>query len=286
MGEAGVMSSESPEVDRSEPAREEDRPAAPSLLDIARARTPARILLGRAGGAYRTDTWLKLRGDHALARDAVLTELDLLRDFGEAFVTEWGLFEVATAAATKSDYLLRPDMGRELTSSAVAELRRRCPPDAELQVAVGDGLSASAVRAQVPPLLPLLRAHAERRGWRFGQPFFVRHARVGVLNGIGEALNALVVVLLIGERPGLATAESLSAYMAYRPRPGHDDSQRNLISNIHARGVKTEEAAQRIARLAELMIASGASGVTVKEEAVAPALPAADGACGLGRPVR
>ena len=152
----------------------------------------------------------------------------------------------------------------------------RCPLGVEFQVAVADGLSATAVRNQVPPLLPLLRAQALGRGWRFGQPFLLRHARVGVINGIGETLNAAVVVLLIGERPGLATAESLSAYMAYRPRAGHDDSQRNLISNIHARGVTSERAAERIARLAELMIACGSSGVTVKEEAVAPALPTAE----------
>ena len=91
-----------------------------------------------------------------------------------------------------------------------------------------------------------------------------------MLNDIGETLNPAVVVLLIGERPGLATAESLSAYMAFRPRVGHDDSQRNLISNIHARGVLPEQAAERIGRLAELLIARGASGVTVKEEGISP----------------
>ena len=89
----------------------------------------------------------------------------------------------------------------------------------------------------MPALLPLLAAEADHRGWRFGRPFFIRHGRVGVLNDIGEMLDPAVVVLLIGERPGLATAESLSAYMAYRPRAGHDDARRNLISNIHARGV-------------------------------------------------
>ena len=117
------------------------------------------------------------------------------------------------------------------------------PAGADLQVAIADGLSAAAVRAQVPALLPMIAAEAARRGWRFGRPFFVRHGRVGVLNDIGELLDPAVVVLLIGERPGLATAESLSAYMAYRPRAGHDDARRNLISNIHARGVPPDEAA-------------------------------------------
>ena len=93
------------------------------------------------------------------------------------------------------------------------------------------------------------------------------------MNDIGEILDPAVVVLLIGERPGLATAESLSAYMAYRPRPGHDDSRRNLISNIHARGVPCDQAADRIARLAEQMIALSASGVTVKEQETPRLLP-------------
>ena len=100
-----------------------------------------------------------------------------------------------------------------------------------------------------------------------------RHGRVGVLNDIGEVLDPAVVVLLIGERPGLATAESLSAYMAYRPRAGHDDSRRNLISNIHARGVPPAEAAPRIARLAEQMIRLATSGVAVKEEWAPAAVP-------------
>ena len=202
----------------------------------------------------------------------MLAEVDLVRDFGDAFVAEWGLFEVATLAGTKSEYLLRPELGRLLSEQAKDELRKRCVGGAELQVAIADGLSAMAVRAQVPALLPLLKAEATRRGWRFGQPFLIRHGRVGVLNDIGDALEPQVVVLLIGERPGLATAESLSAYMAFRPRSGHDDSHRNLISNIHSRGVSSEEGAGRIARLAELMIARGASGVGVKEMRWRPGL--------------
>ena len=231
--------------------------------------TPARIFTGRAGAAYTTATWLKLRVDHALARDAVFAEIDLLRDLGEAFVAQWGLFEVATLAETKNDYLLRPDLGRSLSATAKTELKNRCAPGADFQVAIGDGLSATAVRTQVPALLPLLREQAAQRGWKFGQPFLIRHARVGTLNDIGEILDPAVVVLLIGERPGLATAESLSAYMAYQPRAGHDDSRRNLISNIHSRGVTCIQAAERIARLGEQMLALHMSGVQVKEHATA-----------------
>ncbi len=245
---------------------------------IASGLGPPRILTGRTGSSYRTSTYLELRRDHAAARDAVVAELALERDLGAAFVAEWGLFEVATMAKTKSEFLLRPELGRSLNPSARAELAGRCPIGADLQVAIADGLSAVALRAQVPALLPLLAAEARRRGWRFGQPFAIRHGRVGVLNDLGEALDPAVVVLLIGERPGLATAESLSAYMAYRPRAGHDDSRRNLISNIHARGVPPEEAAVRIARLAEQMIALATSGVVVKEQGM---ITAGDSAIGI-----
>lgn len=240
--------------------------SAKTVLERICAQTPARILTGRAGAAYRTATWLALRRDHAAAKDAVALDFDLNADLGAEFTAEWGLFEVATLARTKHEFLLRPESGRLLDSTARTELSLRCPSRAHLQVAIADGLSAAAVRAQVPMLLPLLAAAAHSRGWQFGQPFFIRHGRVGVLNDIGEILDPLVVVLLIGERPGLATAESLSAYMAYRPRPGHDDSRRNLISNIHARGVPAQQAALRIAELAAKLIRMETSGIAVKEE--------------------
>jgi ethanolamine ammonia-lyase small subunit len=241
-------------------------PPLPTTLADVRSRTPARILIGRAGPAYRTTTLLELRTDHAAARDAVRAELDLTRDFGAPFVAQWGLFEIATLARTKEEFLLRPDLGRSLSDMARTELASRCCPGADIQVAIADGLSAAAVQTQVPTLLPLLALEASRRGWRFGQPFFIRHGRVGTLNDIGEVLDPTVAVLLIGERPGLATAESLSAYMAYRPRVGHDDAHRNLISNIHIRGIPPDQAAPRIARLAARMIQLATSGVAIKEE--------------------
>jgi ethanolamine ammonia-lyase small subunit len=141
-----------------------------------------------------------------------------------------------------------------------------------VQVVVGDGLSATAVAVQVPPLLDLLAKEFTSRGWSSGRPFLVRFCRVGVMNDVGELLDPAVVVLLIGERPGLATAESLSAYLAFRPRAGHTDAQRNLISNIHARGVSLPDAARRIAALAATMVRQQLSGVGVMEDASA-ALP-------------
>ena len=138
---------------------------------------------------------------------------------------------------------------------------------------MSDGLSVSAIARQVPPLLPLLAAGARQRGWTLGQPFVIRYCRVGVLNDVGDLLKPQVAVLLIGERPGLATAESLSAYLAYRPERGHTDAQRNLISNIHARGVPPEQAARRIIALAEKMIQARAGGIAVKEDLLSPASP-------------
>jgi len=237
-----------------------------ALLAAVRARTPARLFTGRAGPAYRTDTQLTLRQDHAAARDAVHAEIDLARDLGRELVERYGLFEVRTQAASKSEYLMRPDRGRRLDDAARELIRSRCPAKAELQVVIGDGLSAAAVAAQVPGLLPRLEDEARRRGWSFGRPFFVRYCRVGVLNDVGELLDPGVAVLLIGERPGLATADSLSAYLAYRPRPGDTDAKRNLVSNVHARGVGHDEAAARVAGLAAQMFRLGCSGVTVKEE--------------------
>jgi len=238
----------------------------PDLIEKIRARTPARVLASRTGAAYRTATQLQLRQDHAAARDAVRTEFELQRDLGSEFVERWKLFCVSTMAASKEEYLLRPDMGRRLDENARAQLLEQCALNADLQIVIGDGLSVTAVSTQVPSLLPLLAEKARLHGWTLGRPFAIKYCRVGVMNDVGELLKPKIVVLLIGERPGLATAESLSAYMAYQPRAGHNDSNRNLISNIYSRGVITEAAASRIIDLAEEMMRRQTSGVEIKEE--------------------
>jgi ethanolamine ammonia-lyase small subunit len=232
----------------------------PEIVRQIRARTPARVLAGRTGAAYRTATQIDLREAHAAARDAVRSELNLEQQFSPEFLDAWGLFEVDTQATTKEEYLQHPNLGRVFRDRSRPELLERCAPGADLQIAIGDGLSVSAVAVQVPDLLPALAAGAKARGWTVGQPFVIRHCRVGILNEIGELLTPNVVVLLIGERPGLATAESLSAYMAFQPRRGQTDADRNLISNIHARGISRREAAARILSLAERMMASRSSG--------------------------
>jgi ethanolamine ammonia-lyase small subunit len=245
---------DSPETDLSE------------IVKKVRAQTPARLLAGRSGAAYRTNTQLELRGAHAAARDAVRAELNLLTHLGDDFVRKWNLFEVRSQAASKDEYLLRPDLGRHLNDASRAEVTRRCTTGRDFQIVIGDGLSVTAVALQVPRLLPLLCEGAKARGWSLGEIFVIRHCRVSILNEIGELLGPRVAVLLIGERPGLATAESLSAYMAYQPKSSDTDANRNLISNIHARGVSPEQAAQRILNLAASMMKTQKSGCELREE--------------------
>jgi ethanolamine ammonia-lyase small subunit len=237
----------------------------PEVLRKIRERTPARIFLGRAGAAYRTGAQLELRKAHAAARDAVQAEIQLDTAFGEQFVNQWNLFEVSTEARSKAEFLLRPDLGRIFSGETKREISKRCSRGGDIQIAIGDGLSVSAISAQVPALLPMLYDGARAREWSIGNTFVIRHCRVGILNEIGEILAPKVAMLLIGERPGLATAESLSAYMAYRPGAGHTDANRNLISNIHARGISPRAAADRILNLAAQMMTEGMSGFEVKE---------------------
>jgi ethanolamine ammonia-lyase small subunit len=240
------------------------------LAERIHQQTPARLMEGRSGTSYLTATQLQLRADHAAARDAVQAELDLVANLGQQFVERWQLFEVSTRAASKSEYLLRPDLGRSFDEAARSAILAQCPHSPVLQIVIGDGLSIKAVSTQLPELLPLLfdgagLEGAGQCGWSVGRPFVVRHCRVGIMNEIGELLNPQAVVLLVGERPGLATAESLSAYLAFRPRHGHTDADRNLVSNIHRNGVPPAEATTRIVGFVRAMLREGKSGVQLKE---------------------
>lgn len=237
---------------------------------VSPSLTPARVLLGRAGSSYRTSTMLQLRADHAAARDALHEQLDLAEEPMASLVTRFGIFEVASSAGSFAEHLARPDLGRRLPAAAIERITTLCPSPVDVQFVLGDGLSSAAVRTQVPALLPLLVDTATERGLSVGQTFFVRNCRVGALNDIGAAIDAEVVVLLVGERPGLATAESLSAYLAWRPRPGDTDERRNLISNIHDGGVLPGVAATRILALVELLRLHGRSGFEIRESAALP----------------
>jgi ethanolamine ammonia-lyase small subunit len=249
--------------------------ASPTPAAWVRDLTPARLYLGRAGTSYPTSALLALRADHAAARDTVQAPLpeDVDLGFGSVDGTERAL-SAQSRANSLQEYLRRPDLGRRLSDDSRRTLAALSLHAPDVQFVIGDGLSSAAVRTQVPKLLPTLVEHCEARDLIVGTPIVVRHCRVGIMNDIGEILAPKVVVLLIGERPGLATAESLSAYFAYRPRPGHTDADRNLISNIHDSGVTIPDAVARVLAFIEVLMKEERSGVDVKEPPFAPPLTA------------
>lgn len=217
--------------------------------------TPARLDVGRTGTRPLTKDMLKLRLDHAAAVDAVYGEVK--PETLEAF----GLFAVESQYRDKAHYLRYPDSGRRLTEESARIVASRCAPDPQVQIAVSDGLSARAVDDNLADILPALRDSLAVNGLAEGTAFFVKGGRVGVMDDIGRLLRPEVVVLLIGERPGLVTASSLSAYMCYRPGPGRRDADRTVISNIHAHGTPPVEAGAHIGTLLRKMIEQQTSGV-------------------------
>jgi ethanolamine ammonia-lyase small subunit len=233
---------------------------APDALPALIASTTARIGVGRAGPRYTTFAQLLCQGDHAITQDALMSDVD------QHVLDELDLFTVHTnITGGKHEYLLRPDLGRQLSDAAKQTLQAQCVPSPNIQLVVGDGLSAAAVEANVRALLPALRQGAETTGWSVGTPFFIKHCRVGVLNDIGEVLHPDVVILLIGERPGLGRAVSLSAYMAYRPKAGDTDTDRDVVSNIFGNGgTDPLVAAASILQLAQKMMQYRASGMKLK----------------------
>jgi ethanolamine ammonia-lyase small subunit len=165
----------------------------------------------------------------------------------------------------KEQYLLRPDLGRRLSDEARKAIAERCAKGPDVQICVGDGLSAQAIEVNLGKILPVLQAGCKTAGLRLGTPFFIQHCRVGVMNDIGELLQPGVLILLIGERPGLGRADSMSAYMAYRPQPGHTDAERDVICNIFdGGGANPLEAGAYTLRLAQKMLQAKASGVKLK----------------------
>jgi ethanolamine ammonia-lyase small subunit len=245
-------------------------PAWPEIVRQIRERTPARIFVQR-GASYSTQMGLELRAARANAVDAVWADFDYQKDLPPDFVTRYKLFQVSSQAESKSQFLLRPDLGRKLSDAAKHLVAERCYKTPDVQFVIGDGLSGAALTEQLPALFPLLVERANTHGWMIGSSLVVRYCRVGIMNDVGDLLTPRVIVLLIGERPGLAAAASLSAYMAYQPNSSHTDADRNLVSNIQAHGLRAEEAAERITNLISQMLTQKRSGTTLKEPA--PQLP-------------
>jgi ethanolamine ammonia-lyase small subunit len=223
------------------------------LADLMRS-TPARIGVGRAGTRPPTATLLQLRLDHAAAVDAVYGEVS------KSLLEEMGFLSVETMSESKEIYLKRPDLGRRLTEEGKLLISTRCSLEPEVQIVVSDGLSADAIEANIRDVYPALIDSLRIYGLSWGTTFFVKNGRVACMDPIGEILRPQVLVLLIGERPGLVSARSMSAYMCYRPRMGMMESDRNVISNIHIAGTPPIEAGAYIGTVLKAMLDQQTSG--------------------------
>ena len=232
----------------------------------ARALTSARIGLARVGASVATEALLEFRLAHARARDAVHAELDVPCLMTDLAAIGWdGEVRTADSAATnRTEYLLRPDLGRILSADARIRLADAAPRD--LAVVVADGLSALAVQAHAAPVLAALAPALRADRWTVAPPVVVRHGRVAIADVIARLQGAGAVLILIGERPGLSSSDSLSAYLTWAPHEATTDAERNCISNIRPDGLAPREAAPRIAYLLHEMRRRGVSGVALKDE--------------------
>lgn len=223
-----------------------------------KAKTPARIGIGKAGARYRTATMLRVRADHAAAQDAVFS------DVSEEFVKKCGFVFVKTLCKDKDEYLTRPDLGRRFSGEELEVIRKTCGNHPKVLVIVGDGLSSSAIEANVEDMIPAIRQGLEMHHITLPPVLFIKYARVGAMDAVGEVTDADVICMLVGERPGLVTAESMSAYIAYKPRHGLAEAKRTVISNIHKGGTTAVEAGAHAAELIMKMLDKKASGIDLK----------------------
>lgn len=235
-----------------------------------RRHTRARIALGRAGSSLPTREVLDFGVSHAMARDAVHLPLDT-RALREAIETVgYETAEVASRAADRHTYLLRPDLGRRVAPEDVERLRAMArQPAPDLLFVVGDGLSSLAVARQAAPLLAEVQARWSE-GWRSGPVVIARQSRVALADEVGEALGARMVAMLIGERPGLTSPDSLGVYLTWAPKVGCHDAQRNCISNIRPEGLSHAAAAHKLLWLAREARRLQLTGVELKDESDVP----------------
>ena len=234
--------------------------------------TRARIAQGRTGNSLPTRVLLDFQLDHALARDAVYSELNIgqlvhdLRSFGE-------LLTIQSQANDRQTYLKRPDLGRKLDAESLTALQQAAPQPCALSIVVADGLSATAVNSHVVPVLEKVIPELTQRGWSLAPICMVQQGRVAIGDEIAHALRAELVLVLIGERPGLSSPDSLGAYLTYNPRPGLTDDARNCVSNIRPAGLPYQFAAQKLLYLLTEMKERRLSGVNLKDEMPTQTLP-------------
>lgn len=233
------------------------RPEKSAFAAEAARHTTALLGIGHVGTRYATDVVLQFKAELAVAHAAVGAELP------DGWAEAHGFVGVATRVTSHREFLLRPDLGRRLSDASLEVVRTRCTRGADVQLIIADGLSAVACVQTGKQLHDAVAAACRARGLSVGTPVAARFARVWLEDEIGQETGAKVAMILLGERPGLGTGDGLSAYVVYEPRIGKTDGDRNMISNIHARGTPPDEAAARLAALAAAMIEQRTSGVTL-----------------------
>jgi ethanolamine ammonia-lyase small subunit len=228
--------------------------------------TPARIALGRTGVSMPTREVLAFAHAHARARDAVTTPFDSGRTAHAVEALGLKTFHVHSAATDRASYLRRPDLGRRLSDESCARLTRIAGEACDLAIVIADGLSSAAIHAHAANLLDALAPAIEAASWRSAPIVLAGQARVALGDEVGEILKARIVVLLVGERPGLSSPDSLGAYITFAPHVGRADADRNCVSNIRGGGLSYAEAAEKIAWLVREGLRLGFTGVALKDE--------------------
>ena len=237
-----------------------------------RPHTAARVALGRSGASLPTREVLRFDAAHALARDAVHLPLDTEALCEQLSAAGWPVHRVHSAAPDRSTYLLRPDLGRRLDEASSAQLAAFDDPAPDLTFVVGDGLSSLAASRHAKPLLDAVRSLAPAT-WRLGPVVVAEQARVALGDPVGERLKAQLVAVLIGERPGLSSPDSLGIYLTWNPRTGRTDAERNCISNVRPEGLSYADAARRLVWLCGEALRLRLTGVGLKDMSDVAALP-------------
>ncbi len=224
-------------------------------------RTPARLGMGRCGPRYKTLSMLRFRADHAAAQDAVFSQVP------EEYADKHKLLPLQTCCRDKDEYLTRPDLGRRFDNDNVAKLRNAVTGTPRVQLVVGDGLSSAAILANAADCMAAIKDGLKLRGIETGTDIFVRYCRVGAGDAVGDITGCELVCVLVGERPGLVTDKSMSAYITYKPHTGISESARTVVSNIHEQGTPAVEAGAFIAELIDTILKKKVSGVGLHLEA-------------------
>ena len=229
--------------------------ADPEKYRKLKEKTPARLGFGRAGSRYKTLTMLRFRADHAAAQDAVFSQVP------EDYAEKHDLEPVQTCCKDKDEYLTRPDLGRRFDEENQKKIKAAISGTPRVQLVVGDGLSSAAIVANAADCLAAIRDGLKLQGIETGKTLFVRYCRVGAGDAVGDVTGCELVCVLVGERPGLVTDKSMSAYITYKPHTGVFESARTVVSNIHAQGTPAVEAGAFVAELIGRILDKKVSGV-------------------------